>query len=156
MQGKRNLAALLVVVLAILALGPAPLARVHNDNPRVLPPQAHPYARAGVFVATLLVGPATVAYAAPSGRVADVTPNRAGPAINVGLTPCRIAITPDGKTAYVGNWNPGTVIPIRTATNTAGPAIRVGNNPQGFAVTPNGKTAYAADHDDDTVTPIHL
>ena len=43
--------------------------------------------------------------------------------------PDAIAITPDGKTAYVGNGNSGTVTPIATATNTAGPPITVGSQP---------------------------
>ncbi len=33
--------------------------------------------------------------------------------------PSAIAITPDGKVAYVVNQGSGTVTPIRTATNTA-------------------------------------
>ena len=57
-----------------------------------------------------------------------------------------IAITPDGKTAYVvdGADHPGwgTVTPIATATNTAGKPIRVGAVPQAIAMTPDGKTAY--------------
>ena len=40
-----------------------------------------------------------------------------------------IAITPDGKTAYVANTGSGTVTPIATATNTAGPPITVGSEP---------------------------
>jgi len=69
-------------------------------------------ASAGAFVATLLVGPATVAYPAPSGRAADAATNTAGPAIKVGSGPWSIAITPNGKTAYVANHDDGTVTPI--------------------------------------------
>ena len=52
--------------------------------------------------------------------------NTPGKPIKVGPHPGMIAITPDGKTAYVVNeadhpgW--GTVTPIATATNTAGQA----------------------------------
>jgi DNA-binding beta-propeller fold protein YncE len=53
-----------------------------------------------------------------------------------GTGPSAIAITPNGKVAYVtrdslpsrGDF-PGEVIPIGTATNTAGKAIPVGINP---------------------------
>jgi YVTN family beta-propeller protein len=38
-----------------------------------------------------------------------------------------VAITPDGRTAYVTNRNSDSVTPIDTATNTAGPAITVGS-----------------------------
>ena len=156
MKSTRKLIALLVVMLAVLTLGPAPTARARNDHPRVVPPRAHAYAGTGVFVATWLVGPATVTYAAPSGRVADVATYTAGPAISVGLTPCCIAITPNGKTAYVANNDSDTVTPISIATNTAGPAIHVDSGPTWIAITLDGKTAYVANYDDDTLTPIHL
>ena len=58
-----------------------------------------------------------------------------------------IAITPNGRTAYVasvsGNINrPGYVTPINTATNTADKPIMVGVQPQALAITPNGKKAF--------------
>ncbi|MGO8722094.1 MAG: YncE family protein, partial [Acidimicrobiales bacterium] len=49
-----------------------------------------------------------------------------------------------GPTAYVANYNSGTVTPINLSNNTAGTAITVGTNPEGIAVTPNGQTAYVA------------
>ena len=111
-------------------------------------------ASAGVFVATLLVGPAAVAYPAASGRVVSVATNTAGAAIKVGDGPGAIAITRNGKTAYVANLSSGTVTPISTATNEAGPAIKVGDEPWAIAITPNGKTAYVANLSSGTVTPI--
>ena len=55
----------------------------------------------------------------------------------------QIAVTPDGKTAYVAAGP--TVTPISTATNTPGKPIPVRGIPMGFAITPDGKTAYVAD-----------
>jgi YVTN family beta-propeller protein len=49
--------------------------------------------------------------------------------------PYAIAITPDGKTAYVLNIGSGTVTPIRTATGTAGTPITVGTEPMAIAIT---------------------
>ena len=73
----------------------------------------------------------------------------AGKPIKVGSGPGQIAITPDGKTAYVSCAGSGTVTPINTATNTAGKPIRVGRAMPGIgggrvtiAITPDGKTAY--------------
>jgi len=44
-----------------------------------------------------------------------------------------IAVTPDGKTAYVVIvGHPGAVVPIAVATNTAGPPIEIGNHPDGI------------------------
>jgi YVTN family beta-propeller protein len=47
----------------------------------------------------------------------------------------QIAITPNGKTAYVTTAD-GTVIPIDTASNMARPAIRIGGLPLAIAITP--------------------
>ena len=57
--------------------------------------------------------------------------NTALPTIKTGNGAKAIAVTPDGKTAYVTNLNAGSVTPIRTATNTALPGIRVPDAPVG-------------------------
>jgi YVTN family beta-propeller protein len=103
------------------------------------------------------------------GPVDEITPiatatNTAGPAIPFGngaSTPSAIAITPDGRTAYVASLGPlvgpslnGSVIPIELATKTQGPAITVGPSPVAIAVTPDGKTAYVVDSRSWSVTPI--
>ena len=56
-----------------------------------------------------------------SGTVTPITTatNTAGPPIPTGIYPDAIAITPDGKTAYVANAVSDTVTAIATATNTA-------------------------------------
>jgi len=70
-----------------------------------------------------------------------------GKPIHVGATgflgPVQIAITPDGKTAYVTTRS-GTVTPINTATNIPGKPIPVVGHggPVWIAFTPDGKTAY--------------
>ena len=62
--------------------------------------------------------------------------NSAGKAVTVGAVPQFIAITPNGKTAYVASQDSDTVTPIRTATNTAGKAIKVAGGPVCIAITP--------------------
>jgi YVTN family beta-propeller protein len=64
-----------------------------------------------------------------------LTADTAGPAIPVGHSPCAIAITPDGATAYVVNDGSGTVTPISTARNTVGKAIRVVGSPNAITIT---------------------
>ena len=59
------------------------------------------------------------------------TASKTGKAIRVGKTPVYIAITPNGKTAYVANWESATVTPIRTATNKAIKAIKAGTGVMG-------------------------
>ena len=70
----------------------------------------------------------------------DLATNTTGAEIKVGPLPEAIAITPDGKTAYVANGN-NSVTPIALATNTPGAEIKVGVNPEAIAITPDGKTA---------------
>ena len=60
----------------------------------------------------------------------------------VGFGPRRIAITPDGKHAYVGGF--GTASVIDTRDNTVVATVPVGGSSQGVAVTPDGKHAYVA------------
>lgn len=63
--------------------------------------------------------------------------NTIGPSIPVGGNPWAIAITPNGKTAYVTNGASASVTPIDTATFTAGPPIAVGTQPWGIAILPD-------------------
>ena len=87
----------------------------------------------------------------------DTATNTPGPPIPVGPGPGLIAITPDGKTAYVTSNDP-VVVPIATATSTPGPPIRVGLTRPGRRITPSqsrsprtGKTAYVASINSGTV-----
>jgi len=78
--------------------------------------------------------------------VTPIQGKTAGPAITVGDEPSAIAITPDGKTAYVSTGYPSSVVPVSTSTNTAGKPIELArpDNPGGgqIVITPDGKTAY--------------
>jgi YVTN family beta-propeller protein len=111
-------------------------------------PAAGPGAPVTAYVANCASGTVT-----PIATATDT----AGPPIAVGGFPYAIAITPDGKTAYVVSYSSngsGTVTPIATATNTAGPPITVGSGPRVITITPDGKTAYVANWFSGTVTPI--
>jgi DNA-binding beta-propeller fold protein YncE len=81
--------------------------------------------------------------------------NTPGRPIHVGGGPRsgagQIAITPDGKTAYVTTGS--SVTPINMATGTPGTPIHVGGGvTRGIAITPDGKTAYVTTGS--SVTPI--
>lgn len=71
-------------------------------------------------------------------------------------SPWGFTFAPDGRTAYLPNWESDTVTPISLATLTAGKPIKVGAGPWGVAVTPDGKTAYVLNHTDhgSWVTPV--
>jgi YVTN family beta-propeller protein len=60
--------------------------------------------------------------------------------------PTGIAISPDGKTAYVvlDNNDTLTQIDLTGATPVAGPQIRVGNVPHSVVIAPDGKTAFVS------------
>jgi DNA-binding beta-propeller fold protein YncE len=68
--------------------------------------------------------------------------NVPGKPISVGAVggPQAMAITPDGKTIYLG-W-PNAVLPVSTVTDTAGKPVQLGQMPSQILITPNGKTAY--------------
>ena len=65
-----------------------------------------------------------------------------------------MAITPDGKHAYVANNGDGTVSVITTATGAVSRPITVGNAPTMVAITPDGKRAYVTNYGDGTVSVI--
>ncbi|HEY7014592.1 MAG TPA: alkaline phosphatase family protein [Streptosporangiaceae bacterium] len=113
-------------------------------------PSAKPLADPTAFVVNYGLGTPTPSTVTPVNLVT----RKAGRAIRVGADPQAIAVTPNGRTAYVVNSGSGTVTPISTVTRTAGPAIAVGDNPQAIAITPDGRTAYVSNAGSDTVTPI--
>ena len=93
----------------------------------------------------------------PQTAASTVTPistatNKPGKPINAGKSPGPIAITPDGRTAYVLSQR--GVVPISTATNKPGKPINAGKDLTGIAITPDGKTAYVVSTSSATVTPI--
>ena len=77
------------------------------------------------------------------------------------MSPKSVAVTPDGKHAYVTNsglfllfLHSTTVSVIDAASNTVVATVGVGNNPVGVAVTPDGKHVYVVNNLDDTVSVI--
>lgn len=78
-----------------------------------------------------------------------------GPPVDVGSRPRAIAITPDGKLAYVANFNDDSVSVIDTRTRkTVGAPIGVGVNPRSIAIGPSGQFAYVANQGGGTVSVI--
>ncbi len=97
----------------------------------------------------------------------DVASDQPGKAINVGPGPGAVAITPDGKYAFVADSGTphhpqGYVARVDLATGTTtGPLIRTGIGSMGVAITPSGKWAYIANTGwwnkaGDTISPIDL
>lgn len=85
----------------------------------------------------------------------DLVTNQAGAPIPVGGDPDSIAISPDGRTAYVSNEIDGTISVIETATDRViGAPIAAGSNPAEMALTPSGSTLYVTDELSNRVTVI--
>jgi YVTN family beta-propeller protein len=76
--------------------------------------------------------------------------------------PEAIAISPDGRTAYVaeeefnGEGFTGFVLPIDVATNTPGTPIEVGERPDAIAISPDGSHAYVTNKFEESVSVIDL
>jgi DNA-binding beta-propeller fold protein YncE len=95
--------------------------------------------------------PATdlIAYAATmDGNVVpvDLTTGRAEAPISADLRPEAIAITPNGRTAYVADAFTAAVTPIDLTTGVAGAAISIASTSgiSSIAISPNGATVYVA------------
>ncbi|HUZ92181.1 MAG TPA: YncE family protein [Methylocella sp.] len=73
---------------------------------------------------------------------------------NANAFPAGIAITPDGKHAYVPTSFSTLVSVIATATNTVVATVTAGSVPFGVAVTPDGKRAYVTNNSPNTVSVI--
>jgi DNA-binding beta-propeller fold protein YncE len=83
--------------------------------------------------------------------------------IAVGMDPVAIAITSDGRVAYVANASSNSVIPINLATGRTGTAIPVNGNmasplsgPADIAIAPDDTTAYVTDPTTGFLIPIAL
>ena len=59
-----------------------------------------------------------------------------------GLFPKVIAVAPDGRTAYVSNWESKTVSAIDTATRAVTSRIAMGGIPRGMAFSRDGRFLY--------------
>jgi YVTN family beta-propeller protein len=69
--------------------------------------------------------------------------------------PAGIAISPDGRTAYVAQSNADAVATIDVTTRSWGAtSIPVDSYPDGLAITSDGKQVYSSNLDDQSVSPI--
>jgi YVTN family beta-propeller protein len=76
--------------------------------------------------------------------VVDTARNRVTATIRVGNGPEGVAMTPDGRTVYVANYDSKTVSVIDTARNRVTATIPVSAEPEIAAVTPDGRTVYGS------------
>ncbi|MFH9355654.1 hypothetical protein [Kitasatospora sp. NPDC017646] len=72
----------------------------------------------------------------------DTAINNVVATIPVGTRPFGVAVTPDGRHAYVTNEGSDNLSVINTATNAVTTNIQVDVAPSGIAITPDGTRAY--------------
>jgi YVTN family beta-propeller protein len=65
-----------------------------------------------------------------------------------------IAVTPDGKRAFVSNGKDGTIMAIDTARNEVIGTIEVGKRPWNMAITHDGKKLYVANGRSNSVSVV--
>jgi len=82
--------------------------------------------------------------------------NLPGSPFSAGDGPAAIAITPDGKTAYVADALGGAVKAINLLAHAVTHTITVRSRPTAVAITPDGKTAYVAESGAGSVQTIDV
>ncbi len=100
-------------------------------------------AMAAVAAATVLS--ATAQNQAPPPRHQLRVERTARQVSAAGASATAIAITPNGRTAYVVTVG-DTVTPVNLATRKPGRPIKVGDSASVIAIAPNGRTAYLPNH----------
>ncbi|GAA0912538.1 serine/threonine-protein kinase [Streptomyces thermoalcalitolerans] len=128
----------------------SPSSREEKARPHPRPP------RPGRRRAGLIAG--AVALVAGGAGIYLALPDPPAPAsvssIRVGGHPEEVAVSPDGRRAYVTNERSGSVSVIDTATNKVDGTIPVGSFPKGVEVSPDGHRAYVANLGSGSVSVI--
>jgi DNA-binding beta-propeller fold protein YncE len=92
----------------------------------------------GVSMTPVTVGPSTAAMADGTGY------------------PGSIAITPNGRTAYVAIPGLGTIVPVHLSPLSSASPIVLGGTPHSIAIAPNGETAYVTNSTANAVDVVDL
>jgi YVTN family beta-propeller protein len=143
-----------VVLGAVLALT-LPVGPASASAPLTIGVGSHPYGLAMSHDDLFVVNQGgqylgSVSLAAPV--------QKRNPSQSIAL-PSQVAVSPDGKTAYVTGQTTtgdGFVSVVDTASLAVTSVIQVGQNPRGLAVSPNGDALYVANKASNSVALIAL
>jgi DNA-binding beta-propeller fold protein YncE len=155
----------LALLVATCAIGLAACSTGSSSAP-LRKRRTKPTPRLGLFADVTLVG---VGQAAGTGdglvriELSDGG-NRAAvakaPPLNVGTFPAALAIAPNGRSAYVADYDANVLTPVELSTGKVGRPIAAGSGPAGVALSPDGHTAYVTDAGSTplghNLTPINL
>jgi YVTN family beta-propeller protein len=131
-------------VVATVTVGPGPLAvAITPDDEEV-------------YVTNFGRDPSLFPGGVPGNTVSVIQTrsNEVVATIPVGKLPAGVAITPDGKHAYVTNRGDNEVSVIDTATHTVVATVPVQIQPANIAFTPDGRRAYVTNFGSNTVSVI--
>jgi YVTN family beta-propeller protein len=111
-----------------------------------------------------LIDPVTGVAASGTVSVVDLAQGKEETSIAVGLHPCGLALSRDGKQLFVANANSDTVSVIDTATNQVVETIEVapaealpfGSAPNALALGADGSTLYVANGGNNAVAVVRL
>jgi YVTN family beta-propeller protein len=116
---------------------------------------------AGVIILAVSISVNRVLASAPAEAAKPVTPQQAadigpevaipalGPTIQVGKTPGFVAVSPNGRQAYIANRNAQIVTVVDTAVNQVTATIPItAGPPQFLAFAPDGRTLYVTIYND--------
>jgi len=107
-----------------------------------------------LVASTITVLAAPVAGAVPAQSVLPALPGipvaySVVSTIPVGQAPGEVAVSPDGRRAYVTNEDGNSVTVINLKTRRVSATIRVGTAPRGVAVSPDNRRVYVANNGGD-------
>src|SRR5262249_52475197 len=83
-------------------------------------------------------------------------PNSYVRTVPAGANPYAVALSPDGRAAYVSNWGENTLTVLDTSTGAPRSTITVGEHPSALLVNKARGELYAADTDSDQTSVIDL
>jgi YVTN family beta-propeller protein len=112
----------------------------------------------------VIVNPANGVATSGTVSVVDLAQNKEIATIAVGLHPCGLALSRDGRRLYVANANSDTVSVVNTANNAVMETISVspaeglpfGSAPNALALSPDERTLYVADGGNNAVAVVRL
>jgi YVTN family beta-propeller protein len=127
-------------VVATVEVGPGPLAVAITPD------------RREVYVSNFgidkVLNPLSDGEEGNTVSVIKTASNKVIATIEVGTLPAGVAITPNGRRAYVTNRRDGTVSVIHTKTHTVLTTVHVGYHPANVAISPDGRHAYVTNFGD--------
>ncbi len=86
----------------------------------------------------------------------DLTTGKVARHIAVGPAPTGIAISGNGRYAFVTSFSGGTLTPVNLRTGKVGAGLLVGSGPVAVTLSPSGRIAYVADDRAGSVVPVAI